>query len=40
MNVGVWDVTEPIGELIRTGAAVDAADLADPGVPSARLVHS
>lgn len=40
MNVGVWDVTEPIGELIRTGAPVDVADLADPDVPLARLVHS
>jgi 3-phenylpropionate/trans-cinnamate dioxygenase ferredoxin reductase subunit len=33
MNVNVWDVTEPIGALITSGAVVDEARLADPGVP-------
>ena len=35
MNVNVWDVTDPIGALIRAGlngATVDRARLADPGV--------
>ena len=33
MNVNVWDVTEPIKGLIRSGKAVDIERLADPGVP-------
>ena len=33
MNVNVWDVTEPIQELIRSGRPVDPARLADPDVP-------
>jgi 3-phenylpropionate/trans-cinnamate dioxygenase ferredoxin reductase subunit len=33
MNVNVWDVTDPIAELIRSGVAVDARRLADPEVP-------
>ncbi len=33
MNVNVWDVTEPIQALIRSGAPVDEARLADPAVP-------
>jgi 3-phenylpropionate/trans-cinnamate dioxygenase ferredoxin reductase component len=33
MNVDVWDVTGPIGDLIRSGARPDPARLADPGVP-------
>jgi 3-phenylpropionate/trans-cinnamate dioxygenase ferredoxin reductase subunit len=32
MNVNVWDVTDPIQALIRSGARVDRARLADPGV--------
>ncbi|WP_406435769.1 FAD-dependent oxidoreductase [Streptomyces sp. NBC_00631] len=32
MNVNVWDVTEPIQRLIRTGAPVDLDALADPHV--------
>ncbi|WP_433300445.1 NAD(P)/FAD-dependent oxidoreductase [Actinoplanes sp. CA-030573] len=32
MNVNVWDVTEPIEALIRSGAVVDQRRLADPGV--------
>ncbi|MDQ0990782.1 NAD(P)/FAD-dependent oxidoreductase [Streptomyces sp. V3I7] len=38
MNVNVWDVTEPIQRLIRTGAPVDADALADPHVPLESLV--
>jgi 3-phenylpropionate/trans-cinnamate dioxygenase ferredoxin reductase subunit len=33
MNVNVWDVTEPIQRLIRSGAPVDSARLADAAVP-------
>ncbi|MGA8115724.1 MAG: FAD-dependent oxidoreductase [Actinocatenispora sp.] len=33
MNVNVWDVTDPIKALIRSGAVVDAAALADPARP-------
>lgn len=37
MNVNVWDVTEPIQQLIRSGREVDQAALGDPGVPLAAL---
>ncbi|MCU7825592.1 NAD(P)/FAD-dependent oxidoreductase [Kitasatospora sp. DSM 101779] len=37
MNVNVWDVTDPIRELVRSGRAVDEARLADPDVPLADL---
>jgi 3-phenylpropionate/trans-cinnamate dioxygenase ferredoxin reductase component len=33
MNVNVWDVSDPIQELVRSGAPVDRARLADPDVP-------
>ncbi|MEV7778396.1 FAD-dependent oxidoreductase [Kitasatospora sp. NPDC088351] len=33
MNVNVWDVTDPIRELVRSGRAVDLKALADPAVP-------
>jgi 3-phenylpropionate/trans-cinnamate dioxygenase ferredoxin reductase subunit len=33
MNVGVWDVTDPIQQLIRARVAVDDQRLADPDVP-------
>ncbi|MBD0694504.1 NAD(P)/FAD-dependent oxidoreductase [Streptomyces sp. CBMA123] len=33
MNVNVWDVTDPIRELIVSKRVVDADRLADPGVP-------
>ena len=33
MNVNVWDVTDPIRALVTSARAVDAAELADPGVP-------
>jgi 3-phenylpropionate/trans-cinnamate dioxygenase ferredoxin reductase subunit len=39
MNVNVWDVTEPIGALVRSGSVVDSRRLADPGVPLAELAN-
>ncbi len=33
MNVNVWDVSDPIQELVRSRATVDRARLADPDVP-------
>jgi 3-phenylpropionate/trans-cinnamate dioxygenase ferredoxin reductase component len=33
MNVNVWDVTDPIKSLIRSGKSVDIQRLADPAVP-------
>jgi 3-phenylpropionate/trans-cinnamate dioxygenase ferredoxin reductase component len=33
MNVNIWDVSDPIQELVRSGAPVDRARLADPDVP-------
>jgi 3-phenylpropionate/trans-cinnamate dioxygenase ferredoxin reductase subunit len=38
MNVNVWDVSETIGELIRSRARVDRERLADPDVDLAGLV--
>jgi len=38
MNANVWDVTGPIGELIRRRIPIDAARLADPQVPLEDLV--
>ncbi|MGW5044358.1 NAD(P)/FAD-dependent oxidoreductase [Streptomyces griseoluteus] len=38
MNVNVWDVTEHIQRLVRSGAEVDVEALADPHVPLADLV--
>ncbi|MFF1725298.1 NAD(P)/FAD-dependent oxidoreductase [Streptomyces sviceus] len=38
MNVNVWDVTEPIQALVRSGAQVDTEALADPHVPLVSLV--
>ena len=37
MNVNVWDVTDDIQELIRSGRQVDRAKLADPDVPIDQL---
>ncbi|MET9875765.1 FAD-dependent oxidoreductase [Actinacidiphila glaucinigra] len=37
MNVNVWDVIEPVRDLITSRAAVDDARLADPGVPLDRV---
>jgi 3-phenylpropionate/trans-cinnamate dioxygenase ferredoxin reductase component len=33
MNVNIWDVTDAIAALVRSGAQVDPARLADPAVP-------
>ncbi|MDO0932928.1 FAD/NAD(P)-binding oxidoreductase [Streptomyces sp. DG2A-72] len=38
MNVNVWDVTDPIQQLIRSSARVDTEALADPHVPLENLV--
>ncbi|WP_433184142.1 NAD(P)/FAD-dependent oxidoreductase [Actinoallomurus sp. CA-150999] len=38
MNVNIWDVTGDIQALIRSGKPVDAARLADPGVPLGDLL--
>ena len=37
MNVNVWDVTDQIQELVRSGAPVDRDRLADPDVPLEEL---
>lgn len=37
MNVNVWDVTEDIQALVRSGAPVDKARLADPSIPLDQL---
>ncbi len=39
MNVNVWDVTDPIRELVRSGRVVDTKALADPGVPLGELAE-
>ncbi|ALC24787.1 NAD(P)/FAD-dependent oxidoreductase [Streptomyces pristinaespiralis] len=38
MNVNVWDVTDPIRALVTSAQPVDAARLADPGVPLTDLL--
>jgi 3-phenylpropionate/trans-cinnamate dioxygenase ferredoxin reductase component len=40
MNVNVWDVTDPIQALVRSGTPVDADRLADPQVPLGSLVDN
>ena len=40
MNVNVWDVTEPIQALVRSGAPVDRDGLTDPDQPLDALVHA
>ena len=40
MNANVWDVTEPIQSLIRSGAEVEPARLADPDVPLESIAGS
>ncbi|WP_415950206.1 NAD(P)/FAD-dependent oxidoreductase [Streptomyces sp. KLOTTS4A1] len=40
MNVNVWDVTDPIQQLIRTGARPDQERLADPGTPLEFLLEA
>jgi 3-phenylpropionate/trans-cinnamate dioxygenase ferredoxin reductase subunit len=39
MNVNVWDVTDEIQALVRSGQAVDRRRLADPGSALTELVH-
>ena len=38
MNANVWDVTGPIGDLVRSGQPVDPDRLADPSVPLTELI--
>jgi len=38
MNVNVWDVTEPIQKLIRSGQEVPVERLTDPDVPLESLL--
>jgi 3-phenylpropionate/trans-cinnamate dioxygenase ferredoxin reductase subunit len=40
MNANVWDVTAQIQSLIRSGAQIDPAQLADPDVPLASLAQA
>jgi 3-phenylpropionate/trans-cinnamate dioxygenase ferredoxin reductase component len=40
MNVNVWDVTDPIQALVRSGRSVDPAALADPGTDLGELAGS
>jgi 3-phenylpropionate/trans-cinnamate dioxygenase ferredoxin reductase subunit len=40
MNVNVWDVSDPIQELVHAGASVDRARLSDPDVPIAEAASS
>jgi 3-phenylpropionate/trans-cinnamate dioxygenase ferredoxin reductase component len=40
LNLNVWDVTEPIGELIRSRTIVEREALADPDTPLESLVGS
>ena len=40
MNVNVWDVTDPIQQLIRDRVVVDAERLADPDAPLSTLAGS
>jgi 3-phenylpropionate/trans-cinnamate dioxygenase ferredoxin reductase subunit len=37
MNVNVWDVTDAIQDLIRSGRKIDTERLADPAVPLAEV---
>jgi 3-phenylpropionate/trans-cinnamate dioxygenase ferredoxin reductase component len=40
MNVNVWDVSDQIGELIRSRRVLDPAELADPNTPLAELIDA
>jgi 3-phenylpropionate/trans-cinnamate dioxygenase ferredoxin reductase component len=40
MNVNVWDVPDPIKQLIRERVAVDDRDLADPDMPLDQLAYA
>ena len=40
MNVNVWDVTDPIRQLIQERVAVNDRDLADPDVPLDQLARA
>ena len=38
MNMNVWEVSDPIRELVRSRRPVDRGDLADPGIPLSQLI--
>ena len=38
MNVNVWDVTDTIADLVRSGAQVDASRLVDPQAPLTEIL--
>jgi 3-phenylpropionate/trans-cinnamate dioxygenase ferredoxin reductase subunit len=40
LNMNVWDASEPIRELIRSGRALDPRELADPAVPLTALIEA
>jgi 3-phenylpropionate/trans-cinnamate dioxygenase ferredoxin reductase subunit len=40
MNVNVWDVSDALQELIRSGAPVDRVGLADPAIALSDLLHA
>lgn len=40
MNVNIWDVTDAVQTLVRSGRSVDTAKLADPSVPLGDLAAS
>ncbi len=40
MNVNVWDVTDAIQDLIRSGRPADPARLADPAVPLGEVLDA
>jgi 3-phenylpropionate/trans-cinnamate dioxygenase ferredoxin reductase component len=39
MNVNVWDVTDTIADLVRSGRPVDRARLVNPDVPLAEATN-
>ena len=39
LNMNVWDVSDPIRELIRSRRALDPSELADPDVPLSELLE-
>jgi hypothetical protein len=39
MNMNIWDVSDPIRELISSRRALDPGKLADPDVPLSQLLE-
>jgi len=40
MNVNIWDVTDTIQQLIRSGTQVDPTSLANPNVPLTEVANA